>query len=45
MTYFRDLDDVDRVVLRVTMIAGETLGFSVIKPCVVLKNRISSKYS
>ena len=45
MTYFSELDEVDRVVLRVTRIAGETFGFRVTKPCVILKNRIRSKYS
>ena len=45
MAYFSELDDVDGVVLRGTRISGETMGFSVNKPCVTLKNSIRSKYS
>jgi hypothetical protein len=38
-------DEVDRVVLRVARIAGDTWEFSVTRPCVILKNKISIKVS
>jgi hypothetical protein len=36
MTYFSLFDEVDRVVLRVARMAGDTWGYSVTKPCVIV---------